>query len=56
MIRVSPEAKKALQFSELQTGNEQRLGLFPTGMALHAETRHWPGKVSCLHAADPSMM
>jgi hypothetical protein len=27
-----------------------------TGMAFHAKTRHWLGQVSCLHAADPSMM
>jgi hypothetical protein len=27
-----------------------------TGMAFHAKRRHWLGQVSCLHAADPSMM
>jgi hypothetical protein len=26
------------------------------GMAFHAKPRHWPGRVSCLHVADPSMM
>jgi hypothetical protein len=26
------------------------------GMAFHAKMRHWLGRLSCLHAADPSMM
>jgi hypothetical protein len=26
------------------------------GIQFHVRTRHWPGQVSCLHNADPSMM
>jgi hypothetical protein len=45
------------RYNSLHTGPVKVLAwLVFASMAFHAKLRHWLGQVSCLHAADPSMM
>jgi hypothetical protein len=50
-----PSQRKRATIRWWQLGNSTGMA-YSTGMAFHAKTRHWLGQVSCLHAADPSMM
>jgi len=49
-----PLAAKTRYYSEVATGKSTDLA-YCRRHGSSCQVRHWPGQVSCLHAADPSM-